>query len=167
MKKIKLTQGKCALVDDKDFEWLSKYKWYAHKSDKRVYARAMISGKQKYMHRLIMNTPKGLDTDHINNNQLDNRRDNLRVCSRTLNNLNKKDRGVGISWSKSKHKWRARVKLNGKENFLGYYNHFESAYLVVNAFRDEAMHVYLRDHEECQPKTEIFPGEGEVFGPAK
>jgi hypothetical protein len=69
MKQIQLTQGKVALVDDEDFEWLSKWKWYAcsKNNDRNVvkwYARRLEGRKHVYMHREIMKTPKGQVVDH-------------------------------------------------------------------------------------------------------
>ena len=93
MKKIKLSKGKYALVDDKDYDQLSKVSW--HFND--LYAtRGLVSdGKLKtiYLHRFIANTPKGMETDHINQNKLDNRRENLRICTSSQNRTNKGKRG--------------------------------------------------------------------------
>jgi hypothetical protein len=61
MKKLKLSQGKVALVDDEDYEWLNQWKWFAHKDCNTYYAgrSEKINGsrKQIWMHRAIMNTP--------------------------------------------------------------------------------------------------------------
>ena len=70
-----------------------------------------------------METPKGMDTDHINGNTLDNRRCNLRVCTRERNTGNQKPlRGItskfkGVCWVKARSKW--RVAISGK--FIGEY----------------------------------------------
>lgn len=87
MKFIEITKGEKAIVDDKDFEELNKIKWQWSVG----YARHPGYGAHKIrksilMHRLIMNAPKGMDIDHINGNRLDNRRENLRVCTRAENN---------------------------------------------------------------------------------
>src|SRR3990167_5487837 len=82
MRKIKLTQGMVATVDDEDFEWLNYYKWYAvkpHRSN-TFYAVTKIGRKTTYIHRLIINTPANKITDHKNRNGLDNRKINLRIC---------------------------------------------------------------------------------------
>lgn len=97
MKKIKLTQGKVALVSAEDFDWLSRFKWTAHRGSaggNRWYAvrnaTAKIGKKRKRvwvrMHRLIMDLPPGsltseLVVDHRNGNGLDNRRENLEVVT--------------------------------------------------------------------------------------
>src|SRR3990167_10859282 len=80
MKRIKLTQGKFAIVDNEDFEWLNQWKWHYNNSDGYAYRTKVfrrINGKQPKehisIHRLINKTPKGMETDHINHNRLDNR----------------------------------------------------------------------------------------------
>jgi len=82
-----------------------------------------------------MDTPKGMDTDHINGNGLDNRRSNLRVCTRAQNALNTGAysnnksgfKGVSLDY-KYKVKWRADIQVNGKQIFLGYFDTKELAY---------------------------------------
>ena len=131
MKEIPLTQGKFALVDDEDFEWLNQWKWSYHKIG---YAKRNIylgGGRKapKYqtikMHRLILGTPTDKDTDHINRDQLDNRRENLRVCTRTQNQYNRGTWGVspfrGVSWFKETEKWRAKITKGGHSIHIGYF----------------------------------------------
>jgi len=76
---IPLTQGKVALVSALDYEWLSEYKWYATKSSCNWYARRHPG---IYMHREIMNCPKGKEVHHEDTNSLNNDRFNLSVCTR-------------------------------------------------------------------------------------
>ena len=83
MKKIKLTQGKVALVDDGDFEWLSQWKW-TYKNGGYAY-RSIGSKGHIFLHRAIMKSPKNLEIDHINGNGLDNRRSNLRFATHKQN----------------------------------------------------------------------------------
>lgn len=108
MKEIPLTQGMVALVNDSDFERLSKYTWYSKRtSGKRLefYAQRddLASGLHKhiYMHREIMAAPSGLQVDHINFDGLDNRRDNLRLCTRSENS------------------WHTRKYVDGKHKYKG------------------------------------------------
>jgi hypothetical protein len=91
MKRIKLTQGKYALVDDEDFESLNKYKWYFHQGY-AIRNTKMKFGKRTtiFMHRIITNCPKGKDVDHINMNGLNNQKYNMRVCKRSQNITNDK-----------------------------------------------------------------------------
>ncbi len=85
-----------------------------------------------YLHRQIAGAPRGLDVDHINRDRLDNRRSNLRVCTRGQNLQNVASRGGsslhrGVSWSKVAGKWRADVKLEGKQHYLGLFECEEDA----------------------------------------
>jgi hypothetical protein len=92
MRKIPLTQGKFALVDDSDYAWLSQWKWHAHKDKNgRLWYAERIDRTRKpkivKMHREILGTPKGLVVDHRNCNGLDNRRVNIHSCTAAENNL--------------------------------------------------------------------------------
>ncbi len=90
MKKIKLTQGKFALVDDEDFEELNKHTWYARKSAYNTYAARSqrVDGRVATirMHRFIMKiTSKKLEVHHNNENTFDNQKSNLLVCTKQYN----------------------------------------------------------------------------------
>jgi len=95
MKKIKLTQGKVALVSNEDYELVSKFKWCASLEGRgtKWYAirRARINGVsfKIRMHRFIMGLPPGkFDervVDHINHDSLDNRRENLEIITQEEN----------------------------------------------------------------------------------
>ena len=136
MKTILLTQNKIALVDDRDYEQLSQYKWYAKNEGNTWYAvrgskKLDGKGKQKLirMHREIMNTQKGVMVDHRNGNGLDNRKENLRICTiqqnaynRTRSQKNNKLGIKGVSWDKKLKKYKAGIKFNGKSIHLGYFN---------------------------------------------
>lgn len=131
MKTIELTRGKVAIVDDADFEYLNQWNWYASKAKKGFYAQHTQGifpfKKRVYMHRLIMNAPDGFDVDHINGNELDNRRSNLRLCNRSENmgNIKKHSDNTsgykGVYWRTDKNKWCAVIKINYKTKYLGYF----------------------------------------------
>jgi len=97
MKVIELTQGYICVVSNEDYRILNKYSWYISRSagNKRKlgepYAATMINGKKTYMHRLIMGLPKKKIVDHINNQTLDNRRENLRIITQKQNMRNRID----------------------------------------------------------------------------
>lgn len=90
MKEIPLTRGYVALVDDEDYNWLNQWKWCA---DGNGYATRSVGGKRTqkklYMHRLVNKTPEGLQTDHINRNRCDNRKENLKAVTPKENQQNK------------------------------------------------------------------------------
>lgn len=127
MKTIELTQGKAAIVDDGDFEELSKYKWYAFKNKNIWYAARSNKRRNVYMHREIAGAPKGAVVDHINGNGLDNRHENLRVCSSSENVRNsgissRNTSGYkGVSFHKALGRYRAGITVNRKIVFLGYF----------------------------------------------
>lgn len=129
MKTIQLTRGKVSIVDDEDFKELSKYKWYF--TTPGYAARdTRVDGKRVciLMHRLLNETPIGMETDHINNDRLDNRRSNLRACTRSQNMANirtpkSNTSGYrGVTWDKKAQKWMAQIMVNYKTIFLGYFD---------------------------------------------
>src|SRR5690348_17197510 len=95
MKEIPLTQGKVALVDDEDFDFLNQWKWHAVKWKNGFYARRnlKIDGVMKniMMHRVIMEMEKYPDLliDHENGDTLDNQRKNLRKTDYKGNSANR------------------------------------------------------------------------------
>ena len=88
---IPLTQGEVAMVDAEDYEELSRYKWYVTRHSGNKYA--CRRGKTILMHRVIMKARKGMVVDHIDGNGLNNRRCNLRVCTRAQNACNRRPTG--------------------------------------------------------------------------
>lgn len=95
MKEIKLTQGKVALVDDSDYEWLSKHKWFCQHGYAARNVRLNGARSTKRMHQLIMNPPLGMVVDHIDQNKLNNQRSNLRLCVPRQNFRNKSKQANG------------------------------------------------------------------------
>ena len=77
--------------------------------------------------------------DHINNDPLDNSIDNLRWCSSSQNNRNRKKKEgtsshfIGVYYNKSRKKWRANVRLNGEKKHIG---HFETEIEAAEAYND-------------------------------
>ena len=129
---IKLNRGLYALVDGDDYNWLSRWKWCLLKGRSTFYAARKIRiGKHKqrtiYMHREILNIPKSSLTDHINDNGLDNRKINLRICNINQNSQNqrpqqgKTSKYKGVTFHNKSKLWRARIVLNKKDISLGYF----------------------------------------------
>lgn len=139
MKKIKLTQGKYALVDDEDYPILNQFKWHLSGGGYAVRSQHIKLGVNQYknkhvrMHRLINKTPKDLQTDHINGNKLDNRRCNLRSVNASINGMNrgktkKNTSGYkGVYWDTWSSKWKAEIKVNYKKISLGRYSNIKQA----------------------------------------
>lgn len=117
-------QGKFAIVDEADFEWLSKYKWH-YQSAGYAARHVRINGREvrQLMHRVIMDASGKIKVDHENWNRLDNRRDNLRTCTHAQNVWNSPSR-ASRSQYKGIHlaengRWAAAIGVNGKRYRLG------------------------------------------------
>lgn len=126
MKIIRLTQGKVAIVDDCDYERLvSMGSWYYHDG----YAKR--EGNVR-MHRVILDAPVGTYVEHKDGDKLDNRRSNLRLCVAVCGvnrgpNANSRTGIKGVTYHRHKAKWRAVIKLDGRQITLGYFDHAADA----------------------------------------
>lgn len=124
-REIPLSQGKVAIVDDEDFEWLSQWKWSAARRGKPGnrqiwYAvRCVWDGERNHailMHRLIAGAVRGELVDHRNHDGLDNRRVNLRAGTQSHNMANSRrhldsvSKFKGVWWHKQNRKWCAEFK---------------------------------------------------------
>lgn len=126
-----------ALVSNESYEKLKDYKWFKMTVG---YAASHAKGSKKiiHMHNLVMDTPKGKEVDHINGNKLDNRIDNLRICSHRENTFNSGLRANssgfrGVSYEKdrrSKKKWLSSIAFNGNRLKIG---RFESKKDAIEA----------------------------------
>ena len=127
VKKISIGRGLFALVDDRDFPLVSRFKWCAHKGKHHdsYYAQTTLR-----MHAFILGVDhrnKAFLTDHKNGNGLDNRRKNIRKATHTQNAQNRKQLSSntsgfkGVDWTPHMHKWRARITNKGKRTTLGFF----------------------------------------------
>jgi hypothetical protein len=127
---IPLTKGLYALVDQCDYEKISKHKWYAKRcGPNNWYASRKDKGRTILMHIEILGRKDGFISDHINHNGLDNRRINLRQCTIEQNAQNqlarqnsKTSKFKGISYYKREKRWVARITHNRKRILLGYFD---------------------------------------------
>lgn len=144
MKEIKLTQGKVVLIDDEDYELVSKYKWCAIKSYCGIfYAIANIYKNKKrttlFMHRLIMGiNDRKLDIHHADEDGLNNQKNNLKVMTRSQHHMTKNKRKncsskfKGVTWYKQDKKWQAEIQVNGHKKYLGRFDSEEEAAKTYN-----------------------------------
>jgi len=144
MRKIKLTQGKYALVDNEDYDKLNQYKWFTRKDGQNFYATKklyILNGVRRNisMHQIIMGiAPKNKEIDHIDGNGLNNQKKNLRFVTHQENMRNQKTRITsktgfkGIDFNKQQQKYRVRIMLNGKSIFGGYFKNLKDAVKKIN-----------------------------------
>lgn len=130
MARIKLSTGRYAYIDDEDFYAVS----YIHWTESDGYAVGAHGGPR--LHRLVMGEPPG-QVDHIDGDRMNCRKSNLRVATKAQN---AKNRGVnrdsrsgikGVSFYARSGRWRARIAVDGRKLFLGY---FESPELAAAAY---------------------------------
>lgn len=149
MKEIQLTQGKVALVDDDDFEWLSQWKWWAKKGRKTYYAGRNIVGQHTtvQMHRELLGiTDPKIQVDHKDGNGCNNQRDNIRAVTQSQNSMNQSKQQnsssvfKGVTWYNNSHKWVAHIRSgellrSGKRKLvhLGYFHDEEVAARAYDA----------------------------------
>lgn len=133
MKLIPLTQGKEAMVDDEDYDFLMQWKWsLAH--GYAVRAMPGTAGLKIYMHRVVNQTPDDKMTDHKDSDGLNNQKSNLRSCDRSENNRNRRvnksnSSGLkGVTWYKRSGKWLAQFASHGQRFYLGYFPTAELAH---------------------------------------
>lgn len=146
-------RGLIALVDDEDYDWLMRWGWYALKDHKTFYAvrrphQPVLNRIDRRpiirMHRIVMERYHGkfnnLVIDHVNKNGLDNRKENLRICSISQNSMN------SIA-SKRKHKgyrgvqdrggyYEVKIRYSGKRHYLGTFKDVKDA---VKCYDDAAI----------------------------
>lgn len=140
MKFIELTQGRRAIVDDEDFEFLDQFKWCVNNQNFVVRGKVIFGKKVTItMHRFLLNPVSKMQVDHINGDRLDNRRTNLRICTQSQNCSNRKSSTPnrsgyrGVVLHKSTGKWRACIKVLQRKISLGLYQDKESAARAYDA----------------------------------
>lgn len=146
---IPVSGGLVALVDDADAERVAAYTWYRKQGARTTYVLTNIGPRVPHttlmMHRLIMDAPKGLEVDHINGDGLDNRRDNLRLCTHQENLRNagchKSYAGrpvtsqfKGVYRRPDMKDWIASATVNGRTCRIGHFPTEGEAALAYNAF---------------------------------
>ena len=148
MKKIELSRGLFTLVDDEDYEWLSKRSWCAKGVSKKFYAVSRFGykeggdGKVIFMHRIIIGKlADDKQVDHIDGDGLNNQRNNLRICTHSQNMKNRKKpsmnnepyKGIKIYKGVLKTTWRAIIGHDGTTEHLGQFKTPEEAARAYDA----------------------------------
>ncbi len=135
-------------IDLEDIELAKKHKWYLTQFG---YAMTRINrSKQVFLHRLIMRPPDDMNIDHIDGNPLNNRRNNLRICTQRQNMFNRRVPShnstgiVGVSWDKRRSIWRARINVAGKDTHLGYFKSKQDAIEAREKAQSEHFDEFVR-----------------------
>ena len=140
------------LCDIDDWEYAKEICWFKNNTG---YARGEIKDKFILFHNYIFNidTNDVTEIDHISGNRLDNRRCNLRLCSRKENAYNKglysnnKSGVTGVSWHKSYQKWGAYIQKDKKSILLGYFDSFEEVVEIRHKAEAKYFGEYSRNAE--------------------
>lgn len=153
-KLIYLYGGKVTVVDEEDYEELSKYKWsltsngYAKRTECNNIGRKTVR-----MHRQIMKVNENQELDHINGDKLDNRKGNLRIVTHGQNMFNKKryanasSKYKGVRFYNVTNKWISRIGINRERIHIGYYATEEAAAKAYNNKAKELFGEYARLNE--------------------
>jgi len=142
--KLKLNSNHIILVDKDIYKLIKNDTWFYGVGGSYI-GKNLGGGKQILLHRFIMNTPKGLHTDHINGNHLDNRRKNLRICTAAQNQFNSRKHKIqtsrfkGVSWYKRDKCWRAYININRRQIHLGYFSNEIDA---AKKYNKKAIEIY-------------------------
>mgnify|MGYP000851944013 FL=1 len=142
-REIPLSQGLVALVDEADFDMVSRFNWAARRSGRTFYATTARHCRRPsgliYMHRMLLLPAPDEEVDHVNGDGLDNRRCNLRLCTHAENGRNQRrptnnTSGVkGVSWNSGRGRWEANIKTGGVSHFLGYFDSIDAAARAYDA----------------------------------
>lgn len=136
-----------ALIDLDDLPLVIGRTWHALEKVNTTYAYARIGNRTTYLHRLVAKTPPGLHTDHRNGNGLDNRRENLRIATRSQNKANvspprgrravHRSQFKGVHWDAHAGKWRAMITVDTRGRHIGLFADERAAALAydIEAFK--------------------------------
>lgn len=151
---VPLTRGLFAVIDHRDAERVGKYAWHACRraSKPHLFAAgrtincATENPKTQLMHRFILRARKHQHVDHVNGNPLDNRRKNIRLCSRSENACNRNpntgaNHGLPLKGIRktSNGRWQARIALLGRSYCLG---RFDTPTQAAKAYNRAALKLH-------------------------
>ena len=132
------------LIDLDDVDKVKDYKWCILSAS--GYVSTNIKGLNMRLHRFIMDCPEDMVVDHINHDRLDNRKSNLRICTRQQNNMNRKC--AGITYHKTTGKWIAQIAYNHNHMYLGSFDKKEDAIQARKQAEIEYFGEYRNQDEE-------------------
>lgn len=120
-----------AKIDKEETERCSGYKWSLNKDG---YVISSKGGSNFYLHRYLIGASKGEYVDHINYDRLDNRKENLRICTNSQNLMHRSRLASnnttgyhGIIFRKDRNKFRVEIQANKEKIFIGHYDKIDDA----------------------------------------
>lgn len=123
---IPLTQGYVAVIDAADVPLIADHSWRAQPRPRTVYGHATIGPRDVALHRMIMDCSEGMFIDHADGDGLNNRRSNLRICTRAENQQNMRKLKLNAVAAKgviaSGERYMGRIASSGREYYLGTYD---------------------------------------------
>lgn len=154
MKEIQLPCGLITIVDEEDYDYLLSYaSWYSCPSHNGKRVQACLRGRKPkvtvYMHRVVAYRIFGQisrlhDVDHVNRDALDNRRSNIRLCSKSQNSYNTSKRNQkctsyykGVSLCKRSGKWHAQITFEKNKIFIGSFKSETDAAVAYNKYAEK------------------------------
>ena len=161
---IYMSEGTPLMVSSCDYDLLINHKWYP--SGVMRHASGRPEGKCVYLARYIMNPPKDMIVDHIDRNQYNNQRSNLRIGTRSQNQQNRAKQGnntsgyKGVYWSPPSRKWFSMIGLAGKNIYLGL---FECKHEAAMKYNQKAVEL----HGEFAVLNVIDSGMGDSMAECK
>lgn len=138
------------LIDDEDYYLIENLPWGIANKKGTIYIQHTGKEKTVQLARLIMGEPEGKLVDHINGNTLDNRKCNLRIADKRTNaqnmraNVNTTSKYKGVSYDKFRNKWRANIKVDNKQTYLGRFETEEEAAIAYNEAAEKYFGEYAR-----------------------
>lgn len=161
MKRVPLTRGYYACVDDADYPLVRQYSWYADVRSYTCYATTTIDGRPVRMHNLIMGAKR---VDHRDHDGLNNTRSNLRLATQKQNSFNTRKRGKffkGVTHQPrlKKRPWQARIQVDAIQIHLGYFKTALEAASVYNV----AARKYFGDFAYVNEVTEVEPSKSHRY----
>ncbi len=145
------------IIDTEDYDKVKDYCWHKNGTG---YACTTWLGKYINIHKLLFTPIKGKFTDHINGDPLDNRKCNLRACTKAENARNCKVQSnntsgaKGVSFCKRNNRWDTCIIVNKKQKWLGYFKNKQDAINARHAaeikyFGEFAPHICRNDQKKC------------------